>query len=154
MYHQQVTSPVTNTASPVSSSNATSNTDSQSQAPSTPASSVLDNTTTAKTETPPTPATTAPDPQDTAYTEPPSLTRTISPTITRDFASPGMGRGNVRICGDIVDTTTLKHPITFAFSGRTAMNRLLKAPMTERLCRWNAEGEDIVRSPLHMFPIS
>lgn len=24
------------------------------------------------------------------------------------------------------------------------MNRFLKAPMTERLCRWNSEGEDIV----------
>ncbi|EMC98898.1 hypothetical protein BAUCODRAFT_120188 [Baudoinia panamericana UAMH 10762] len=45
--------------------------------------------------------------------------------------------------GPEVDTSVLKEPITFTFSGRTAMNRFLKAPMTERLCKWNAEGEDV-----------
>ncbi|KAL6250324.1 hypothetical protein RBB50_002625 [Rhinocladiella similis] len=52
-------------------------------------------------------------------------------------------RGNSRAKSDRVDVSVLKEPITFAFSGRTAKNRFLKAPMTERLCRWNKEGEDI-----------
>ena len=44
------------------------------------------------------------------------------------------------------DISILAEPIAFEFSGKTAMNRFLKAPMTERLCRWNDEekGEDIV----------
>lgn len=53
-------------------------------------------------------------------------------------------RGHARIPSRPVDVSILKAPITFAFSGRIAKNRLLKAPMTERLCRWNKEGEDIV----------
>lgn len=45
----------------------------------------------------------------------------------------------------------MAEPVTFAFSGRTAMNRFLKAPMTERLCKWNDEdkGEDIVSQSSH-----
>lgn len=50
----------------------------------------------------------------------------------------------MRVPGDNVDVSVLRQPITFPFSGRTAKNRLLKAPMTERLCNWNKEGEDIV----------
>lgn len=44
------------------------------------------------------------------------------------------------------DISALAEPLKFEFSGKTAMNRFLKAPMTERLCRWNDEdkGEDIV----------
>ena len=53
-------------------------------------------------------------------------------------------RGHARIASKAADVSVLKQPITFAFSGRTAKNRLLKAPMTERLCQWNKEGEDIV----------
>ncbi|EME45535.1 hypothetical protein DOTSEDRAFT_62043 [Dothistroma septosporum NZE10] len=45
--------------------------------------------------------------------------------------------------GPPVDTSRLKEPVTFPFSGRTAKNRFLKAPMTERLCAWNSDGEDI-----------
>lgn len=52
--------------------------------------------------------------------------------------------GVARIAGDEVDISPLAEPITFEFSGRTAPNRFLKAPMTERLCHWNKEGEDIV----------
>ncbi|KAK8120134.1 hypothetical protein PG999_004254 [Apiospora kogelbergensis] len=37
----------------------------------------------------------------------------------------------------------LKQPLRFPFSGRTANNRFLKAPMTERLCQWNTSDEDI-----------
>ena len=62
-------------------------------------------------------------------------------------STPGkLGEGLLRVKGPEVDVTPLKEPITFAFSGRTAKNRFLKAPMTERLCRWNDEskGEDIV----------
>lgn len=45
-----------------------------------------------------------------------------------------------------VDISVLGTPITFPFCGKTAPNRFLKAPMTERLCRWNDEekGEDVV----------
>lgn len=44
------------------------------------------------------------------------------------------------------DVSALAQPLKFEFSGKTAKNRFLKAPMTERLCRWNDEskGEDIV----------
>ena len=51
--------------------------------------------------------------------------------------------GLLRYGGPGVDVSFLKEPLTFAFSGRTAKNRFLKAPMTERLCKWNKEGEDI-----------
>lgn len=51
--------------------------------------------------------------------------------------------GLLRVKGDAVDVSALKQSITFPFSGRTAPNRFLKAPMTERLCQWNKDGEDI-----------
>jgi hypothetical protein len=54
-------------------------------------------------------------------------------------------RGHLRAQSEQVDVAILREPVTFAFSGRTAKNRLLKAPMTERLCYWSKEGEDIVR---------
>ena len=57
-------------------------------------------------------------------------------------------RGHARVPGEVVDTSVLNEPITLPFSGRIAKNRFLKAPMTERLCQWNAEGEDIVSLPL------
>ena len=60
--------------------------------------------------------------------------------------APNDGRANARIASAAADVSVLSEPITFAFSGRTAKNRLLKAPMTERLCQWNKEGEDIVSS--------
>lgn len=53
-------------------------------------------------------------------------------------------RGHARIASEKVDVSVLSEAITFPFSGRTAKNRFLKAPMTERLCQWNQEGEDIV----------
>lgn len=69
-------------------------------------------------------------------------------------------RAHLRIKSDEdVDISVLAQPITFEFSGRTAMNRFLKAPMTERLCRWNDEdkGEDIVSLtsslPVSSYPI-
>lgn len=59
-------------------------------------------------------------------------------------SQPGtQGNGRLRVKGERVDTSALKEPITFPFSKRTAKNRFLKGPMTERLCHWNAEGEDI-----------
>lgn len=58
--------------------------------------------------------------------------------------SPSSSRGGLaRIQANAADSThkpnisVLSQPITFPFSGKTAPNRLLKAPMTERLCRWN-----------------
>lgn len=40
-----------------------------------------------------------------------------------------LGRGHLRVKGDgNVDTKLLNQPITFPFSGRTTLNRLLKAP--------------------------
>lgn len=56
-------------------------------------------------------------------------------------------RAHLRVESDgTADISALAQPITFEFSGKTAMNRFLKAPMTERLCKWNDEdkGEDIV----------
>lgn len=53
-------------------------------------------------------------------------------------------RGHLRAQTQPVDVSILNEPVKFAFSGRTAKNRFLKAPMTERLCHWNKEGEDIV----------
>ena len=43
------------------------------------------------------------------------------------------GQGRMRVKGSDVDIGPLKETITFPFSGRTAKNRFLKAPMTERL---------------------
>lgn len=72
--------------------------------------------------------------------------------------------GRLRVKGPKVDVSPLAESITFPFSGRTAKNRFLKAPvrhparttsppkktlhslpsqMTERLCHWNQDGEDI-----------
>lgn len=59
-------------------------------------------------------------------------------------SQPSGGKdGALRIKGPKVDVSALQEPITFPFSGRTAKNRFLKAPMTERLCHWNKEDEDI-----------
>ncbi|KAK1052450.1 hypothetical protein LTR74_016510 [Friedmanniomyces endolithicus] len=51
--------------------------------------------------------------------------------------------GKLRVKGPKADVSALGEPLKFAFSGRTAKNRFLKAPMTERLCHWNKDGEDI-----------
>ncbi|KAF9893418.1 hypothetical protein FE257_010730 [Aspergillus nanangensis] len=51
--------------------------------------------------------------------------------------------GHIRMESQPIDTSPLQQPLTFAFSGRTAKNRFLKAPMTERLCTWNRDDEDI-----------
>lgn len=56
---------------------------------------------------------------------------------------PTTHTGRHRVPGPAVDTTALAQPITFPFSNRTAPNRFLKAPMTERLCHWNADGSPI-----------
>lgn len=58
--------------------------------------------------------------------------------------SPQSERGRVRVKGDEVGVKILKQSLTLPFSGRTVMNRLMKAPMTERLCHWNKYGEDFV----------
>jgi hypothetical protein len=73
-------------------------------------------------------------------------------TYKHESISSPPGRGTSRVKGPDVDVSVLKEPITLPFSGRTAKNRFLKAPMTERLCHWNKEGEDIVClnfNPLH-----
>ncbi|KAK8084661.1 hypothetical protein PG997_005932 [Apiospora hydei] len=54
--------------------------------------------------------------------------------------------GKLRVKGPALsqdELDILRQPLMFPFSGRTAKNRFLKAPMTERLCQWNKEGEDI-----------
>lgn len=56
-------------------------------------------------------------------------------------------RAHLRVDSEAgLDISALAQPLKFEFSGKTAKNRFLKAPMTERLCRWNDEekGEDIV----------
>ena len=55
----------------------------------------------------------------------------------------GNNGGRLRVKGPGVDVSPLSDSITFPYSGRTAKNRFLKAPMTERLCLWNKDGEDI-----------
>ena len=45
----------------------------------------------------------------------------------------GEGEGRMRVKSTEADVSALKESITFPFSGRTAKNRFLKAPMTERL---------------------
>ncbi|KAK5701287.1 hypothetical protein LTR17_022744 [Elasticomyces elasticus] len=60
-----------------------------------------------------------------------------------ETVSSGGKDGKLRIKAPEVDVSPLAESITFPFSGRTAKNRFLKAPMTERLCRWNKDGEDI-----------
>lgn len=71
---------------------------------------------------------------------------------THTTAPLSSGRGHVRVKCDAIDTAALAAPLTFPFSGRTAKNRFLKAPMTERLCRWNADGEDVVRLHREVHP--
>lgn len=61
-----------------------------------------------------------------------------------EVAAPQAGRGHLRIRCEKVDTKALAEPLILPFSGRKVMNRFLKAPMTERLCKWNKDGEDIV----------
>jgi 2,4-dienoyl-CoA reductase-like NADH-dependent reductase (Old Yellow Enzyme family) len=59
-------------------------------------------------------------------------------------STPGSkDEGLLRYGGPEVDVSPLKETVTFPFSGRTAKNKFLKAPMTERLCHWNKPGEDI-----------
>jgi 2,4-dienoyl-CoA reductase-like NADH-dependent reductase (Old Yellow Enzyme family) len=57
--------------------------------------------------------------------------------------SPSSYQGHIRIRSQKTEISALAEPITFPFSGRTAPNRFLKAPMTERLCHWNKDGEPI-----------
>ncbi|KAK7931841.1 hypothetical protein PG985_002553 [Apiospora marii] len=54
--------------------------------------------------------------------------------------------GKLRVKGPALsqeELDILRQPLQLPFSGRTAKNRFLKAPMTERLCQWNQQGEDI-----------
>ena len=44
-----------------------------------------------------------------------------------------------RYVSDIEDATPLAQPLHFAFSGRTASNRFMKAAMTEQLSSWHKE---------------
>jgi len=46
------------------------------------------------------------------------------------------GQGNLRLASEKVDVSILRENVVFPFSGKVAPNRFLKAPMTERLCRW------------------
>lgn len=54
------------------------------------------------------------------------------------------GRGLLRLESDASGIDVLRDSIKLPFSGRVAKNRFLKAPMTERLCSWNVDSEDIV----------
>jgi hypothetical protein len=76
--------------------------------------------------------------------KPPSSTPLPPAKPYRSTTTGLPGRGHSRVKGDgNVDTKLLSQPITFPFSGRTALNRVLKSPMTERLCHWS--NEDITR---------
>ena len=78
------------------------------------------------------------------YDKATSSTPLPPPKPSNGTVTDAPGRGYSRVRGDgNVDTKLLAQPITFPFSGRTAPNRFLKAPMTERLCHWS--NEDITR---------
>ncbi|KAK0255151.1 hypothetical protein LTR91_007734 [Friedmanniomyces endolithicus] len=66
-----------------------------------------------------------------------------SKTYPHESVTSEGNEGKMRIKAPKVDVSVLAEPITLPFSGRTARNRFLKAPMTERLCHWNQEGEEI-----------
>jgi 2,4-dienoyl-CoA reductase-like NADH-dependent reductase (Old Yellow Enzyme family) len=65
---------------------------------------------------------------------------TSGPSEAESFpheSTPSGGHdGKIRVEGPDKDVSILNESITFPFSGRVAKNRFLKAPMTERLCRW------------------
>ena len=68
------------------------------------------------------------------------------------IANFSKGRGNIRVPGVKVETSVLKESIHFPFSNRVAFNRFLKAPMTERLCKWpKNHQEDIVFETTNRF---
>ena len=83
----------------------------------------------------------------TSYTAPSSQHTGFTGPEAKQYAHESIegapGEGLLRIKAAEVDVSPLKKSITFAFSGRTAKNRFLKAPMTERLCHWNKDNEDI-----------
>lgn len=84
----------------------------------------------------------------TSYTAPESKTHSgftgpEAKQYAHESTQGAPGEGLLRVKGADVDVSPLKESLTFAFSGRTAKNRFLKAPMTERLCRWNNDDEDI-----------
>ena len=68
------------------------------------------------------------------WQKPPSSTPLPPAKPYRSTTTGLPGRGHSRVKGDgNVDTKLLSQPITFPFSDRTARNRLLEAPITERL---------------------
>lgn len=77
------------------------------------------------------------------YDKSTTATRETSESKNYDHESQPSNNGRLRVKGPVVDTSLLAQPITFPFSGRAAKNRFLKAPMTERLCLWNKDDEDI-----------
>lgn len=64
-------------------------------------------------------------------------------SISHSTSSLSKETGHLRVSAPKTPTSTLASPLTFPFSGRTAPNRFLKAPMTERLCHWNTDDEPI-----------
>jgi 2,4-dienoyl-CoA reductase-like NADH-dependent reductase (Old Yellow Enzyme family) len=74
-----------------------------------------------------------------------TTTPTQSTTESKNYPhqSEPTSNGRLRVAGPAIDTSPLAQPITFPFSNRTAKNRFLKAPMTERLCHWNKDDEPI-----------
>ncbi|KAH7066117.1 hypothetical protein BKA63DRAFT_607955 [Paraphoma chrysanthemicola] len=64
-------------------------------------------------------------------------------SYTHDTTKSGGRDGKFRVQGPKTDVSMLAESITFPFSGRTAKNRFLKAPMTERICHWPTDNTDI-----------
>ncbi|KAF2032835.1 FMN-linked oxidoreductase [Setomelanomma holmii] len=60
-----------------------------------------------------------------------------------ESTNAGGRNGKLRVQGAKTDVSGLAESITFPFSGRTAKNRFLKAPMTERICHWPEDASDI-----------
>lgn len=81
-------------------------------------------------------------------TVPPAPKTAAAPSSEGYVVNPiESGKGHLRYASVPTDVSVLGEPIKFPFSGLTAKNRFLKAPMTERLCSWNKDGEDIVSRP-------
>ncbi|KAJ2984307.1 hypothetical protein NQ176_g48 [Zarea fungicola] len=77
-------------------------------------------------------------------TVPPAPKTAAAPSSEGYVVNPiESGKGHLRYASVPTDVSVLGEPIKFPFSGLTAKNRFLKAPMTERLCSWNKDGEDI-----------
>ena len=70
-----------------------------------------------------------------------ATTDSVPAVVDANAVKTNSNHGHMRIQSDPADISILSEQVTLPFSGRVAKNRFLKAPMTERLCSWNAPSE-------------